>query len=206
MTVRIDEFINGFADFFPEQHDWLPWDITKNLQDILILMISQLNNDFETRDNIAIHKSARVEYGAVIKGPVIICEDCFIGAHAYLREGVYAGKSTTIGPGCEIKTSIILNNTSTSHFNFIGDSIVGKNVNFEAGSIIANHYNERTDKKIRVVHQSQIIQTHSEKFGALVGDHSCVGANAVLSPGTLLPPNTIVKRLELVDQLTKIES
>lgn len=206
MTVRIDEFISRFRNFFPEQHDWLPWDITKNLQDILFRMISQLDDDFEIRNGIAIHKSACVEYGAVIKAPAIICENCFIGSHAYLRGAVYSGNSTTIGPGCEIKTSILLSSSSVSHFNFIGDSIVGNHVNFEAGSIIANHYNERPDTGIRVIHQSQIIETNSEKFGALVGDHSRIGANAVLSPGTLLPPGAIIKRLELVDQLTKIES
>ena len=201
----MDEFISGFGNFFPAQHDWMPWDITKNLPDILLRMISQLDDNFEIRDSIAIHKSARIEYGAVIKAPVIICEDCLIAAHAYLRGGVYTGQSTTIGPGCEIKSSIILCNSSISHFNFIGDSIVGSHVNFEAGSIIANHYNERADKRIRVIHQSEILETNSEKFGALVGDHSRIGANAVLSPGTLLPLNAVVARLELVDQLTKIE-
>jgi len=39
-----------------------------------------------------------------------------------------------------------------------------------------------------------------EKFGALVGDDSRIGANAVTTPGTLLPPRSIVRRLELVDQ------
>jgi acetyltransferase-like isoleucine patch superfamily enzyme len=38
------------------------------------------------------------------------------------------------------------------------------------------------------------------KFGALVGDHSKIGANAVLSPGTILEPQTTVKRLELIEQ------
>jgi len=34
----------------------------------------------------------------------------------------------------------------------------------------------------------------------LIGDHSRIGANAVLSPGTILAPHTVVARLELVDQ------
>ena len=40
----------------------------------------------------------------------------------------------------------------------------------------------------------------SIKFGALIGDGTRIGANAVLSPGTILAPNSIVKRLELVEQ------
>jgi hypothetical protein len=45
------------------------------------------------------------------------------------------------------------------------------------------------------------LETNTQKFGALVGDHSKIGANAVLSPGTLLLPHTLVRRLELVEQV-----
>ena len=50
------------------------------------------------------------------------------------------------------------------------------------------------------------LQTGMAKFGSLTGDHSKIGANAVLSPGTLLLPNSIVKRLELVNQLYDLNS
>jgi hypothetical protein len=43
-------------------------------------------------------------------------------------------------------------------------------------------------------------QIEVTKFGALVGDHSKIGANAVLSPGTILLPESVVRRLELVEQ------
>ena len=105
-----------------------------------------------------------------------------------------------IGTACEIKASIVFDNSSIAHFNFIGDSIIGSKVNFEAGSITANHFNERADKNIYAFYQSQKIDTGTIKFGALVGDNCRIGANAVLSPGTILPPATIVKRLELIEQ------
>ena len=124
-----------------------------------------------------------------------------MGANAYLRNGVYLGSHTVTGPSCEIKSSVIFNSSKVAHFNFIGDSIIGSHVNFEAGSVTANRYNERENKIIPVLYQSQIIETNSEKFGSLVGDHSKIGAHAVLSPGTLLMPRTVVKRLELIDQL-----
>jgi acetyltransferase-like isoleucine patch superfamily enzyme len=37
----------------------------------------------------------------------------------------------------------------------------------------------------------------------LIGDHTKIGANAVLSPGTLLAKKSIVKRLEFVEQIKK---
>lgn len=48
---------------------------------------------------------------------------------------------------------------------------------------------------------NKIIDTNCLKFGALVGDNSKIGANAVLSPGTILEQNSIVKRLELIEQI-----
>lgn len=48
---------------------------------------------------------------------------------------------------------------------------------------------------------NEIIDTKSIKFGALVGDDSKIGANAVLSPGTILEKKSIVKRLELIEQI-----
>jgi UDP-N-acetylglucosamine diphosphorylase / glucose-1-phosphate thymidylyltransferase / UDP-N-acetylgalactosamine diphosphorylase / glucosamine-1-phosphate N-acetyltransferase / galactosamine-1-phosphate N-acetyltransferase len=71
----------------------------------------------------------------------------------------------------------------------------------EAGSVIANHFNERDNKQIPIRYEGKIHDTGVTKFGAVVGDHSRIGANAVLSPGTLLQPKSIVKRLELVEQV-----
>jgi NDP-sugar pyrophosphorylase family protein len=199
----IDHFIKEFSGIFREQKDLMPWEITNDLSSILNNLIITLSSDFKVERGIAIHKSAVVERGVTLKAPVIINENCFIGANSYLRGGVFLAKKVIIGTGCEIKSSIISSESSTAHFNFIGDSLIGSNVNFEAGSLTANHHNDRSNKKISVKLGSAIIETNIEKFGALVGDKSKIGANAVLSPGTILYPETIVKRLELVDQMIR---
>lgn len=199
--IAVNDFIADFSLSFKELADQQPWTITDNLKPILETIIAGLGEEYTITDNIAIHRSAVIEPGVHIKAPAIIGEHCFVGAHAYFREGVYLDKSVKIGPGCEIKSSIICSHTAIAHFNYIGNSIIGKHVNFEAGSVAANHYNERVLKQISVLHEGQVIKTNTEKFGALVGDHSKIGANAVLSPGTLLAKHSIVKRLELVEQI-----
>ena len=198
--IFIDKFIKDFPSIFSNRSNILPWEITENLAAILNLHLLQLDKNFDVKNGIAIHKRAIIEQGVILKAPLIINENCYIGAHAYLRGGVYLDKSVRIGPGCEIKTSIICSGSTIAHFNFIGDSIIGCNVNFEAGALTANHYNERIVKKISVLYKSTIIETNVEKFGSLIGDNSKIGANAVLSPGTILEANTIVNRLELIDQ------
>lgn len=87
-----------------------------------------------------------------------------------------------------------------AHFNFVGDSVLGQAVNLEAGSIVANYRNEFDPSNIRFLYQDKVIETGTLKFGALVGDKTRVGANAVIAPGAILSPATIVKRLALIDQ------
>ena len=198
--IKTDDFISEFSLIFLDQKHLQPWEITDKLKEIIQKRLLQLGDDYEINDGVAVHKTAVVESGAVLKGPAIVGPNCVVGANAYFREGVYLDHSVKIGPGCEIKNSIICSGTAIAHFNYIGNSIIGRNVNFEAGSIAANHYNERTSKRISVLYQSEVIDTGVEKFGSLVGDHSKIGANAVLSPGTILEKNSIVKRLELVEQ------
>jgi UDP-N-acetylglucosamine diphosphorylase / glucose-1-phosphate thymidylyltransferase / UDP-N-acetylgalactosamine diphosphorylase / glucosamine-1-phosphate N-acetyltransferase / galactosamine-1-phosphate N-acetyltransferase len=199
--LRIDHFIREFSSTFVEQKEMMPWEVTTGLQEILNMLLPRLDSAYKIDGGVAIHHSSIVERGVTLKAPIIINENCFLGANAYLRGGVFLGKKVIVGPGCEIKSSIIHSESSLGHFNFIGDSIVGSHVNFEAGSLTANYHNERSNKMISVRFNSATIETNVEKFGALVGDNSRIGANAVLSPGTLLYSGTIVKRLQLVDQM-----
>ena len=191
-------YIARFKDYFDDD---LPWLIIQNLEPIIFEKIKFLSDDFEVNNGIAIHKTAIVEKNAILKAPLIIEENCFVAANACLRNGVFLSKNVKIGMGVEIKSSIILNNSAIAHFNFIGDSIIGENVNFEAGSITANHFNERENKEIFVKIDDNIINTQVVKFGSLIGDYSKIGANAVLSPGTILKKNSVVKRLELIEQI-----
>jgi len=199
--IDINYFISNLSVKINIEKYSSPWQITDNIKDILEEIILELDENFEIKNGIAIHKSVVIEAGVTIKRPTIIMQNCFIGANAYFREGVFLDKYVKIGPSTEIKSSIICSNTAIAHFNYIGNSIIGQNVNFEAGSIAANHYNERSSKEIKVKFKDKIIDTGVEKFGSLVGDNSKIGANAVLSPGTLLTKNYIVKRLELIEQL-----
>ena len=199
--INLNNFISNFPTVIKIQNYNQPWDITNNIITLIEEIILNLDNNYTIENGIAIHKTATIEKSVVMKRPTIIMHDCFIGANSYFRAGVFLDESVKIGANCEIKSSIICSKTSISHLNYIGNSIIGQNVNFEAGSIAANHYNERRSKEIKVKFEQEIINTNSEKFGALVGDNSKIGANAVLSPGTILEKNSIVKRLQLIEQI-----
>ena len=198
--IAYSTYLKNFLVNFPDEQKVLPWDLIANIQNIIQQKIKLLSAEFRVSEGVAIHKKARIEENVTLKGPIIINDGCFVGANAYMRGGVFLGEKTTIGPGCEVKSSFILSGSSLAHFNFVGDSLIGSYVNMEAGSVIANHYNERLDKTISVLIDKKKTTIDVTKFGALVGDHTKIGANAVLSPGTILAPQSVVKRLELIEQ------
>jgi len=177
-----------------------PWAITGALATILRTTLAQLESDYEVRDEIAIHRTAVIEPHAILKPPCVVGPGCLVAAHAYLRTGVFLAEGAILGPSVEVKSSILLTGAKVAHLSFVGDSILGSGVNIEAGAVLANYRNERAATEIRVAIDGARLHTGVEKFGALVGDRSRIGANAVLAPGTILKPDSIVARLALVDQ------
>jgi bifunctional N-acetylglucosamine-1-phosphate-uridyltransferase/glucosamine-1-phosphate-acetyltransferase GlmU-like protein len=198
--MTTEGYIDSIVDRLSLDSKIEPWTVVANLPRILEMHMAGLTEGFSIQGGMAIHHTARLDPTAILKAPLVIDAEAYVGAYACLRGGVYIGKGSSIGHGAEVKCSVILDHSAVAHFNFIGDSLIGSGVNFEAGSIVANHFNERLDKIIKVVLDGTTINTGVMKFGALVGDGSKIGANAVLSPGTILVKNSIVGRLELVDQ------
>lgn len=201
--MRIADYITAFDSRFPFlDPSILPWQITPHLSSIVERLAASLSaSSFQPpHDGVFIHYSAIVEPGAVIKGPAVISDGCYVAATAYVRGGVFLDQGVTIGPGCEVKSTIIMAGSNLAHFNFVGDSIVGSEVNLEAGAVVANHHNDRDDKEIRIYVRGKEISTGVEKFGAVIADRCRVGANAVLAPGTVLEPSEVVGRLVLVNQ------
>jgi bifunctional N-acetylglucosamine-1-phosphate-uridyltransferase/glucosamine-1-phosphate-acetyltransferase GlmU-like protein len=178
-----------------------PWEVCRLADEIIRSWIERLSSIYHVTDGIAIHELASVEPGAVLKAPCIISEGCFVASYAYLRGGVWLGNNVIIGPSTEVKSSFICANSKAAHFNFIGDSIIGENVNIEAGAILANFRNEWKDKEIICFDGVRYIQTRQNKFGSLIGDGTRIGANAVLAPGTVLKKGSVVKRLASIDQI-----
>lgn len=134
--------------------------------------------------NVVIGEGTIVEEGAFVKGPAIIGRNCSIAHGAYIRENVILGNNVHIGHGVEVKKSIIVGKSAIAHLNYIGDSIVGSNINIGGGAKTANF---RLDgKNVQIKIGTDTIDTGLIKFGAVIGDESRIGVNAVLNPGTIL--------------------
>jgi NDP-sugar pyrophosphorylase family protein len=182
----------AFADIFTGI-DFL-WEVLPRIPEYLKTK-SNLEN-YTKKGNILVGEGSKIAKDVVILGPAIIGENCFIGSASLIRENCIIGDNVQIGHAVEIKNSIILNNTAVAHLNYVGDSIVGRNVNISGGAIVANYRLDKHTISINV--DGKKINTGLEKFGAIIGDNCVIGVNSVLNPGTILGKNCLVYPLTSV--------
>ena len=145
---------------------------------------------FLSNDKIIIGPGTIVEPGAFIKGPAVIGSDSEIRQGAYIRGDCLVGNRCVVGHTTEMKGSIMLDGAKAAHFAYVGDSILGKDVNLGAGTKLANL--KMIPGSIVVTIDRKRYDTGRRKLGAILGDRTEAGCNSVTSPGTLMGPSSIV--------------
>src|SRR5689334_14900614 len=112
----IEKYIRALQDWLPVAHACdTPWSLSGRCRDLVTEAFAHLGPEFTRDGDVAIHQSAIIESGVILKGPLIVGERCFIAAHAYLRGGVFLASGVSIGPGCEVKSSLIGPDTALAH-------------------------------------------------------------------------------------------
>lgn len=124
-------------------------------------------------------KDVRVLPYATIVGPCTIGEGTIIGNNALVR-GSSIGAHCVIGYNTEVKGSTLADHVWT-HSTYIGDSVVGRNVSFGAGSVTGNL---RLDEaEITSLLQEQKFSTGLTKFGTVIGENCRLGIHTSINPG-----------------------
>lgn len=97
----------------------------------------------------------------------VVEDNVKVGPFAQLRPGTVLHRGVKIGNFVEIKNSEIGENTAAGHLTYVGDSDVGRGVNFGCGSITANY-------------------DGISKFRTTIGDHAFIGSNTnLIAPVTI---------------------
>ena len=122
---------------------------TKIGEDCVIEMGSKLT-DAQLGDGVHVTSSV------IIKSS--IGDGTSVGPFAYVRPGCRIGKNVKVGDFVEVKNDVIGDGTKISHLTYLGDSDIGKNVNFGCGTVTCNY-----DGK--------------DKFRSTIGDDVFVGCN-----------------------------
>ncbi|MEQ4486949.1 bifunctional UDP-N-acetylglucosamine diphosphorylase/glucosamine-1-phosphate N-acetyltransferase GlmU [Cohnella silvisoli] len=66
-------------------------------------------------------------------------EECNVGPFAFLRPGTKLGRQVKVGDFVEIKNTVIGEHSKVPHLSYVGDAVVGSNVNIGCGAITANY-------------------------------------------------------------------
>lgn len=135
----------------------------------------------------SIIEKSKIENEAVIKSHSVISNSILknkskVGPFAYLRNNTILEEDASIGSFVEVKKSKFDCKSKAKHLSYIGDTIVGKNVNIGAGVVVANY--DGFSK-----HESQI---HDDAF---IGSNSLliapikIGKNAIVAGGSVINKN-----------------
>jgi UDP-N-acetylglucosamine diphosphorylase / glucose-1-phosphate thymidylyltransferase / UDP-N-acetylgalactosamine diphosphorylase / glucosamine-1-phosphate N-acetyltransferase / galactosamine-1-phosphate N-acetyltransferase len=146
--------------------------------------------------SVYIAEGATIGPFAYVQGPCIIGPNAEVRHAAFIRGNVYVGQGAVVGHTTEVKGSIFLDEAKAGHFAYIGDSILGRNCNLGAGTKLANLKLDNSNVRYRDPDTQQSKDSGLRKFGAIIGEHSQIGCNAVLSPGSLLQPRSMVMPCE----------
>lgn len=179
-----------FKDLFYKTY---PWEIIPLIKEYVTYFSNakfhELSNGVFIGEGVKIHPSS------VIEGPAIIGSNTEIRPFAYVRGSAIIGENCVVGNSTEIKNSVLINGAQVPHYNYVGDSILGKRAHMGAGAICSNL---KSDGSNIVIHGSDSIATGMIKLGAIIGDNAEIGCNCVLNPGTVIGRNTNVYPLNSV--------
>ena len=136
--------------------------------------------------DVKIGKDTCIRPFTIIEKDVRIGDRCVIGPFARLRPGVRLGNGVEIGNFTEVSRTKIGNKTLMKHFSFLGDALVGSDVNIGAGTITANFDGVR--KNQTKIGNGAFIGSDSILIAPVrIGNKAVVGAGSVVTKGKVVP-------------------
>lgn len=174
-----------------------PWDSLTLLAEMFnsdnfkeyIAPSAKIKENVLIKGKVYIGENVQIDENTVINGPCYIGDNSHIGFNNLLRGPVNLENNTLTGAFCEIKNSIVQENTHF-HSGFIGDSIIGKNCRFGAGVITANRRIDRENIKVKV--KDKRIDSGKSYLGVAIGDNTRVGVRSITMPGVLIGANCTI--------------
>ena len=173
------------------------WSILPTLKDQMEDMLGDMGSNHRegvsidsSKGIVHIDDSAIIEPGIHIIGPAYIGPNATIRHGAYIREFSWICANSLVGHASETKHSVLLPGAKAPHFNYVGDSILGPNVNLGAGVKLSNLRNDGEEVHTRI--NGERVATGLRKFGAIIGESCQLGCNAVTNPGVVLGPRCMV--------------
>ena len=103
-----------------------------------------------------------------------------VGPYARLRPGTVLKSGSRVGNFVEVKKSTIGRKSKVNHLSYIGDSLLGKDVNIGAGTITCN-YDGVKKSKTNIKDKVFIGSNSSLVAPVTINENSIVGAGSVIT-------------------------
>ncbi len=130
-------------------------------------------------DKVQIGNNVKILSFSHLEG-VKIDNNVSVGPYARLRPGTKIKSGSKIGNFVEVKKSIINKNSKVNHLSYIGDALVGKNVNIGAGTITCN-YDGRKKSKTNIKDKVFVGSNTSLVAPVTLNQKSVIGAGSVIT-------------------------
>ncbi len=161
----------------------------------------EVHPDATLHGTVFVDEEATVREGVTIEGPVYLDAGASVGPNAYVRGRTYLGPGASVGHAVEIKNSVLCAGATVGHQSYVGDSVLGRDVNFGAGTNVANLRHD--DEPVRVRVKGVSTSTGRRKFGVVCGDGAKTGINtsinagvSVATDGRTVPGETVLTDVE----------
>ena len=103
-----------------------------------------------------------------------------VGPFSRIRPGSFLSKGSRVGNFVEVKKSKIGKNSKINHLSYVGDAVIGKNVNIGAGTITCN-YDGKKKNKTKISDGAFIGSNTSLIAPIRIGKRATVGAGSALT-------------------------
>jgi len=137
-----------------------------------------------TKGPVYIAGKTEILEGAMMRGPLAVCEQ------GVIKMGAKIYGATTIGPGSkvggEINNAVFFANSNKSHDGYLGNAVIGEWCNLGADTNCSNLKNNYDEIKIWSEYEGKLINTGLTFCGLLMGDHSKCGINTMFNTGTIV--------------------
>jgi bifunctional UDP-N-acetylglucosamine pyrophosphorylase/glucosamine-1-phosphate N-acetyltransferase len=140
-----------------------------------------------------IGKAVKIESSRIKEARV--ADSCTIGPFAYLRPETVLAEEVKVGDFVEIKKSVIGRGSKVPHLSYVGDALVGEEVNIGAGTITCNY--DGRHKHQTILEDHVFIGSNTNLVAPIrIGEHSMTGAGSTITRD--VPPHSLA--VERADQ------
>jgi len=138
-----------------------------------------------------IGKDTVIRPNTIIEKNVTIGENCTVGPFARIRPGTVLSDNVEIGNFVELVRTKVSSGTKIKHMSYLGDAVIGKDVNVGAGTITANYDGSKKHKTI--IEDNSFIGVGSIFVAPVkIGRGAVVGAGSVVTKNNNVPPHKTV--------------